>query len=229
MPDRSSSPATARIHPGRSAPSYVIRPDGSGLRRLTEGGDDGAPAFSPDGTEVAFVRRQICGPIRSPARGSAVASAASRIGERPALLGDEFPAVASGLQVQLDDPVRAGVPHLAVRSDRSEAVGVGAAGADDELADTRGRIGHTVRVLRRKALVLVVVPVENDFGSAVVQSRSSTAAIAVVTAVHGARGEQRVVEVRERARSRARGQVGAQPLLLCRPRCSRARSSSRPN
>jgi Tol biopolymer transport system component len=38
---------------------YVVNIDGSGLRRLTNGFDDGAPAFSPDGTEVAFVRRQI--------------------------------------------------------------------------------------------------------------------------------------------------------------------------
>jgi TolB protein len=38
---------------------YVINADGSGLRRLTTGFDDGAPAFSPDGTEIAFVRRGI--------------------------------------------------------------------------------------------------------------------------------------------------------------------------
>lgn len=38
---------------------YVVKPDGSGLRRLTTGFDDGAPAFSPDGALVAFVRRQI--------------------------------------------------------------------------------------------------------------------------------------------------------------------------
>ena len=38
---------------------YAVNVDGSGLRRLTNGFDDGAPAFSPDGTKVAFVRRQI--------------------------------------------------------------------------------------------------------------------------------------------------------------------------
>jgi Tol biopolymer transport system component len=38
---------------------YVVNVDGSGLRRLTTGFDDGAPAFSPDGAEVAFVRRGI--------------------------------------------------------------------------------------------------------------------------------------------------------------------------
>jgi Tol biopolymer transport system component len=38
---------------------YTIDIDGSGLRRLTNGFDDGAPAVSPDGTKVAFVRRQV--------------------------------------------------------------------------------------------------------------------------------------------------------------------------
>jgi Tol biopolymer transport system component len=38
---------------------YLVHVDGSGLRRLTTGFDDGAPAFSPDGTEIAFVRRGI--------------------------------------------------------------------------------------------------------------------------------------------------------------------------
>jgi TolB protein len=38
---------------------YLVNPDGRGLRRLTTGFDDGAPAFSPDGALVAFVRRQI--------------------------------------------------------------------------------------------------------------------------------------------------------------------------
>ena len=52
--------ASDRDDPNRAIRSlYVVRPDGSGLRRLTNGFDDGAPAFSPDGSEVAFVRRRI--------------------------------------------------------------------------------------------------------------------------------------------------------------------------
>ena len=38
---------------------YLVNIDGSDLRRLTSAFDDGAPAFSPDGTEVAFVRRRV--------------------------------------------------------------------------------------------------------------------------------------------------------------------------
>jgi Tol biopolymer transport system component len=38
---------------------YIMGADGRGVRRLTTGFDDGAPAFSADGTQVAFVRRRI--------------------------------------------------------------------------------------------------------------------------------------------------------------------------
>lgn len=35
---------------------YTVRPDGTRLRRLTKGGDSGAPSWSPHATKLAFVR-----------------------------------------------------------------------------------------------------------------------------------------------------------------------------
>jgi len=42
---------------GTNVQIYVVRPDGSGLRRLTDGsGDNVTPSFSPDGSRLAFNR-----------------------------------------------------------------------------------------------------------------------------------------------------------------------------
>jgi hypothetical protein len=40
----------------RETDIYVIDADGSGLRRITDGGENRWPAWSPDGTRIAFVR-----------------------------------------------------------------------------------------------------------------------------------------------------------------------------
>lgn len=37
---------------------YVMKPDGSGLKRLTNSGSDGWPAWSADGTQIIFSRKQ---------------------------------------------------------------------------------------------------------------------------------------------------------------------------
>jgi TolB protein len=41
---------------GTTRSLYVIRPDGTGLRRLTAGPSDHEPAWSPDGTKIVFTR-----------------------------------------------------------------------------------------------------------------------------------------------------------------------------
>jgi Tol biopolymer transport system component len=55
FPGRDGLIAFAR---GKPADIYVVRPDGSGLRRLTHSRrDDRSPEFSPDGRRIAFTRR----------------------------------------------------------------------------------------------------------------------------------------------------------------------------
>ena len=39
---------------GRHRDIYVVQSDGSGLRRLTSGTDDGEPGWSPDGQHIVF-------------------------------------------------------------------------------------------------------------------------------------------------------------------------------
>jgi hypothetical protein len=73
----------------------------------------------------------------------------------------ELPVVAPALERELDHTPGPVFPQLAVSLLGDAVVQRVAASADDELADAGG-CGTGVGVLRRVALVVVVVPVEDD-------------------------------------------------------------------
>src|ERR671931_589520 len=79
--------------------------------------------------------------------------------ERVAGLRDELPAVARRQEDQLQHAEGFVVADLAVRDRRPEPTEVLPARADDELADASLRIGDSLRGLRCKPLVVVLVPV----------------------------------------------------------------------
>src|SRR5206468_11323050 len=71
---------------------------------------------------------------------------------------------------ELEHPPRAGIPYLAVRHRRrTTTVEAGATGAHDERADAIGRVEHGSRVLRREALIAVLVAVHHDLRAVRVQ------------------------------------------------------------
>ena len=117
------------------------------------------------------------------------------------------------MERQLEHAERARVPDLAVVHNRPEAREVAAARADDELANAVGAVGVSVRILRREALVVVRMAVEDDIGTGgveVLPERTGDVRGA------GCRREERVVPVGERAGRRVGGEIGLQPLLLQR-------------
>src|SRR4029453_4698315 len=79
----------------------------------------------------------------------------------------KLPSVAIAGEVQLQDAV-GGDPHLALRRRDPERIELGAAGADDELAQAVGS-GTAIRVEREEALVQVVVTVDYDLGPGLLQ------------------------------------------------------------
>src|SRR3974377_1673540 len=89
------------------------------------------------------------------------AGAGAGAGDLAAGRRQEAPVVAARLKGQFEDAPGAAVADLTAAGDGAEAAESGAPGPDHELADPR-RIGPPVRVERREALVIVVVPVQDE-------------------------------------------------------------------
>src|SRR6476620_10434077 len=175
---------------------------------------------------VAVVRRVILpGPAR---RGSGaeslepwtcVARSTTGVRERTSGFRNELPVVARRVQRQLQDPESIGVDDLAVRNRGADRFVLSPARTDDDLADSvHDRV--LIRVLRREALVLMVVAVEHYVGTGVVQVVPPISK-RVVAAV-GTGAEPRFVPVRERAKVLVCGQVVLEPYRLRRPRAAAA-------
>ena len=110
------------------------------------------------------------------------------------------------MQGQLQDTEGVAVANLAVRLGRREAVVASAARACHELADSV-RVGLSLRVLEREALVVVVVAVQHHVGLGRIQVLPEGVEARVV-AVDAARSEARLVPIREDALGGSvRGQI----------------------
>ena len=108
------------------------------------------------------------------------------------------------------------VAHLAVRLWREARVVASTACPDHELSNTKQRIGRSIRILRREALVVVVVPVQHHISACRIEVSPQLLGRSVVSVLSGA--EAGLVPVRERAGIGMRGQVGKQPPFLRRAR-----------
>ena len=99
-----------------------------------------------------------------------VAGAAPRVGERLAGDRDKLPIEAAGAERQFEDAEGDVVAHLGIRRDRPEGEQpLAAPGPDDDFADAVGRIQRTRRGLGREPLIVVVMAVEHELDSGVVQ------------------------------------------------------------
>ena len=96
--------------------------------------------------------------------------AATGIGERSALLGDEEPFIRIGKKRKLENAECFIVAHLAVLLNRTEAAQILAAGADHKFTHAVCAVGLTLRILRGKTFVIVVVAVNHHVGSGIVKS-----------------------------------------------------------
>src|SRR5438552_407301 len=91
-----------------------------------------------------------------------MARGASDIGRAVRVLGGEPPFVAIGLETHEEDAERVAYAHLAVRVHLREPLKVVSTRSHHELTDAPRRVEPARRVLWREALVVVVVPVDDD-------------------------------------------------------------------
>ena len=135
---------------------------------------------------VAGDRRRACpGRAGGLVDAASMAAGAAGVAEARAVDRHELPLIAAGVERE-DRDAPGGRAHLAVGCDARELVERGAAGADDELADAARRIGAAIRILRREALVGVVVAVDDEIDVEVVQRAPEVAHVGIVAVPAGA-------------------------------------------
>src|SRR6266849_1992033 len=145
-----------------------------------------------------------------------VTAAAARVGEGAPRDGDELPGVGTGRQRELQHAVIGAIEDLAVRQRCPFIVVMAlAACADHELPNPSSRIGRARGRLRRKALIVVLVPGDHDLGAGVVQ-RLPQRLRRRQAAVLRSRAEPRMVPVGDGALLGAGREVLAQPRFLRR-------------
>src|SRR2546421_352375 len=128
--------------PGRDAAVRIAARVGEGARQAGAAGTEGG-------------RRQLVGWLT-------MALATAGITEGLAGVGDEFPVVAVIAQRELQHAVCAVIAHLAVRHGGRIVPQPRATRADHELADPVRRVRRSGGALRREALVIVVVSIDDE-------------------------------------------------------------------
>ena len=190
---------SARLGWTRTHPLTGIRPGGVRLRCLHY-------------SELVGCRPSRC-------RRTSVAARRAGVGER-ADRWPEAPRVGVRAERELEHAEARRVAHLAVRLDAGNVRRLWPPVPTTNWRSPRAS-SRPVRVLRREALVVVVVPDENEVGPGVVE-RLPERAVGAVAAVQ-ARGVARVMPVRERA---ARGSPPGRPAAT--PPAPTPRRSLRP-
>jgi len=119
------------------------------------------------------------------------------------------------MQSEFQDPKRGVIAHFAIGPGRCEQAMTFPARASHKFTNSILRISSAGRSLRRKALVVVVMPGYHDIGVSIVERLKERLNFRIVS-VRQTRTEQGLVEISEGAGGGMRGQVVVQPSFFAR-------------
>ncbi len=125
--------------------------------------------------------------------------------------GNKFPIIAGRMKRKLQHAKGCGVVDLAIRLNILKWIWRTPTSAHDKLTNAP-RVCLSVWVLRREALVVVIVAIDDDIHAKLIQHMPSIPHVGVIAMIAGV--EERVVPVGDGALRRIRGEVGTQPLDL---------------
>src|SRR5258706_7988221 len=98
------------------------------------------------------------------------------------------------------------------RERRDHFAQLSSAGSGDDLRDALHRVDHAVGRLRKKSFVVVLVPIENQIGAAVIKNSPQFSSLRTRAVRAGA--EEGPMPVRNRAQGMMIREISAEPLLL---------------